>query len=59
MGIGGEEPNLMALFQRQKTPQDGPFRHVASGRSRGPRTDDQEQCACQGKNQDVIPELAS
>lgn len=57
--IGGGESALLPSFPQQRASQDGPFRHMTSGRLRGPQTGNQEQCARQGKNQQVILELAS
>ena len=58
-GIGGGKAGLLPDFPRKGACQDGPFRHVTSRRLRRPRTGYQEQCARQGKNQQVILELAS
>ncbi|MGZ3336752.1 MAG: hypothetical protein ACXWOV_16785 [Isosphaeraceae bacterium] len=58
-GIGEGVSGLLPSFPRQRASQDGPFRHMTSGRLRGPRTGYEEQCARQGKNQQVILVLAS
>ena len=58
-GISGRVAALLPSLPRQRASQDRPFRHVTSGRLRGPRTACQEQCARQGKNQQMILELAS